>query len=120
VGWADRSPARLVATDNAIISDAAAIVWNIFPVPPNASQNQRTNTISSSFDSETFVCRSPDKLVSDLRSGNPMRSRPHSQARTLLLFVPLIKAGIYLVKEFSLRQPPFRIELRRSFATMVC
>src|SRR5712691_10785469 len=74
-GWLETSPARLVAADNAMISDAVAIVLNIFPVPPKASRYQRSNPIASSFDIGTFACR-PRQTRLYLRSGNPLRSRP--------------------------------------------
>src|SRR6516165_8355921 len=66
-GWLEISPAWLVTTDNATISAAAAMVVNIFPVPPNASQNQRSDPIASSFESETFARLSPDRRTFDRR-----------------------------------------------------
>src|SRR5215472_8960478 len=72
-GWLEISPARLVATDNATINDAIAIVLKIFPVPPNAPQNQHSNPMTFSFDSEVFAHRSPDRLTPYLRSRTSLR-----------------------------------------------
>src|SRR5216683_5161968 len=98
-GWLETSPARLVAADNAMISDAVAIVLNIFPVPPKASRYQRSNPITSSFDIGTFACRSLDRLASISEVRVPDQPSPRL-AQTLLLIVPLINSGIYLVDEF--------------------
>ena len=98
-GWLEISPARLVAANNVKISDATAIVLNVFPVPPKASRYQRSDPIASSFDSETFACR--PLTDSSLSPEREFPAQPSPQlARTLLLIVPLTKARIYLVDEF--------------------
>src|SRR6516164_4291863 len=105
-GWLKMSPARLVTTDNATISAAAAMVLNIFPVPPNALRNQRSDPMISSFDSEVFARRplTDSPLISG--AGLPRESSPQL-ARTLLLIVPLIKAGfLFWWMRCSLRPPP--------------
>jgi hypothetical protein len=99
--WLETLPARLVATDNATIGDAAAIV----PVPTNAPQNRRSDPIPSSFGSEVFARRSPDRLASYLRSEASLRSRPHSsQGRSADRAANQSRIFIWWMR-CSLRQP---------------
>src|SRR5713101_7269825 len=115
-GWLETSPPRLAAADNATISDAVAIVLNIFPVPPKASRYQRSNPIASSFDIRTFACR--PLTDSPLSPERESLAQPSPQlARTLLLIVPLVKAGIYLVDEFLPKATSSSDSASRSFAT---